>query len=203
MQRTLNPPQKNSHTRLVLGLLFLIALGPFLFAWTIYTKSDHFHLQARHEGELIQPPLLTTPLVYHDLDGQTFTGEDLLGKWWLLYVTPTQWGVSSDEWLHQMRQIHIALGKNNNRMGRLLVADPGQNLPLDLQAQYPHLRIASVAHTDKLYYFLAYATPEAAKNGAMYLVDPRGHLVLHYPATASASGMLEDINRLLRISQIG
>jgi hypothetical protein len=37
----------------------------------------------------------------------------------------------------------------------------------------------------------------------IYLVDPLGNVMMFYPAGAPAKGMLEDMKRLLRLSQIG
>jgi hypothetical protein len=34
-------------------------------------------------------------------------------------------------------------------------------------------------------------------------VDPHGNLLMSYPATGSARGLLKDLERLLRLSSIG
>jgi hypothetical protein len=34
-------------------------------------------------------------------------------------------------------------------------------------------------------------------------VDPHGNLMMSYPATGSARGLLKDLERLLRLSNIG
>jgi hypothetical protein len=40
-------------------------------------------------------------------------------------------------------------------------------------------------------------------SGRVYLVDPFGNLVMSYAADAPARGLLEDLKRLLKLSQIG
>jgi hypothetical protein len=44
-----------------------------------------------------------------------------------------------------------------------------------------------------------------ATDGApgIYIVDPHGNLLMSYPATGSARGLLKDLERLLRLSSIG
>jgi hypothetical protein len=37
----------------------------------------------------------------------------------------------------------------------------------------------------------------------VYIVDPLGNLVLRYPPQAPAADVLEDLKKLLRVSQIG
>jgi len=44
-----------------------------------------------------------------------------------------------------------------------------------------------------------------APNGAVsvYIVDPRGNLMMRHAATGAAPGLLKDLERLLRLSSIG
>lgn len=202
MQQALTPAKK-SHASLILVLMLLIALGPILFAWGIYNNSDSFEFNTEHTGDLITPALLATSLQYTDLHGATFTGEEMRGRWWITYVAPSHCDAACGEWLHQMRQIHVALGKNSDRVGRLFLAESAENMPMTLADEYPNLTMASLDKADRLYYFLAYATPGVTESGALYLIDPQGHVILHYPASTAPSGILDDIRRLLRISQIG
>jgi len=37
----------------------------------------------------------------------------------------------------------------------------------------------------------------------IYIVDPHGNLMMSYPASGSARGLLKDLERLLRLSNIG
>jgi hypothetical protein len=43
----------------------------------------------------------------------------------------------------------------------------------------------------------------AADSQRIYLIDPLGNAMMYYEADAGAKGMLEDLKRLLRLSQIG
>ena len=44
---------------------------------------------------------------------------------------------------------------------------------------------------------------DGRSGGWVYLVDPHGNLVLRYAADGEAGGMLKDLTRLLKLSQIG
>jgi cytochrome oxidase Cu insertion factor (SCO1/SenC/PrrC family) len=37
----------------------------------------------------------------------------------------------------------------------------------------------------------------------IFLVDPQGYLIMWYPRDANPSGLIKDLERLLRISKIG
>jgi hypothetical protein len=45
--------------------------------------------------------------------------------------------------------------------------------------------------------------PAADGADGIYIVDPHGNLMMSYPATGSARGLLKDLERLLRLSSIG
>ena len=45
--------------------------------------------------------------------------------------------------------------------------------------------------------------PAADGARGIYIVDPHGNLLMSYPASGSARGLLKDLERLLRLSSIG
>ena len=51
--------------------------------------------------------------------------------------------------------------------------------------------------------FLAEFPPARDGKPGVYLVDPHGNLMMSYPATGAARGLLKDLERLLRLSRIG
>ena len=60
----------------------------------------------------------------------------------------------------------------------------------------------AVANSDWLASFsFADATP--GQDSGIYLVDPQGYLMMRYPQDVDRRGLLEDLERLLKISKIG
>jgi hypothetical protein len=51
--------------------------------------------------------------------------------------------------------------------------------------------------------FLAGFPPAIGSSDGIYIVDPHGNLMMSYPASGSARGLLKDLERLLRLSNIG
>ena len=89
--------------------------------------------------------------------------------------------------MHQLRQLHVLLNRDAPRVRRALVSGEHQDLQM-YQDVYPGL-----AH-------LVVAGP--LRNG-VFIVDPIGNLVLWYPFGDAGKPVLEDLRRLLKLSQIG
>jgi hypothetical protein len=98
------------------------------------------------------------------------------------------------------RQVRISVNKDMSRVQRVLVV---RELPagLDkLRAEHPDLLIA-MASGDAWRDLVAQFAK--APDSAFYLVDPLGNLMMHYPAQVPPKGVLKDLRKLLKASQIG
>jgi len=109
------------------------------------------------------------------------------GTWWLWVLTTAECSGQCEQALHQLRQLHILLNKDATRVRRALVTDGGH--PQPPRPEYPEL----VQLTGAL---------EGLASG-IYIVDPIGNLVLFYPLADAGAPVLEDLKRLLKVSQIG
>ena len=89
--------------------------------------------------------------------------------------------------MHQLRQLHILLNKDADRVQRALVTEPGARP--GLLEDYP----GATHLTGSL---------ERLREG-VYIVDPIGNLGLHYPLEDAGKPVLTDLKKLLKLSQIG
>lgn len=100
--------------------------------------------------------------------------------------------------LYHTRQIHIALGKNQERVKRQLITTEaltdGTFTEL-LKSEYPQL---STATLDK-----KQASTAGLSVGKIYLADPLGRLILMYELDTAPKGLLKDVKKLLKLSRIG
>ena len=96
-----------------------------------------------------------------------------------------------------MRQVRLALGRDASRVARVLVVDDFR--APDSAALGP-LEDLVVAMTPR-----GLAIPPGAANDRahIYLVDPRGNVMMRWPAQPDFRRMLKDLARLLKASQIG
>ena len=147
-------------------------------------------------GELITPPATVPTQPLTKVDGTPFTFADLAGKWILVAADSPGCAAACREKLVTMRQVRQALGRNAERVTRvLLVEGPRPPAPEALEA-FPGMLVALAPER-------AVPRPLGADAGHIYLVDPNGNVMLRWPAAPDNRRMLKDLERLLKASQIG
>jgi cytochrome oxidase Cu insertion factor (SCO1/SenC/PrrC family) len=186
--------------------LFIVFVSPMGLAF--YLWQDHgrrLHLESAAHGSLVTPPLSISQLQLIDPEQQSLSLAHWQGKWLLLYVVNGQCEKPCQETLHAMRQIHLALGKDKERLQRMFISQ--QPLPAiipDLQTDYPEMAMGWLPAANQA----AATTLTAAAFGTdtaqqLVLVDPKGNMLMRYTDSGNARGILKDIQRLLRASHIG
>lgn len=193
-------------------LLFLVALFviPMVAAWSLYTHQPSW-LTAKtiNSGYLVQPPLDFTQFKFHHLDGSAFNPADLNRKWLMVYIAPEPCDNTCQHNLYNIRQVWIALGKDEDRMQRLLITYPylsqvKANLIPRFNREFPGMYYAKTS-LPEIQRFFTKNLPNtiAPQQGALYLVDPHSNLMMAYPVNFVPKGLLKDLTRLLNTSEIG
>jgi hypothetical protein len=90
--------------------------------------------------------------------------------------------------VHQLRQLHILLGRDASRVKRSLVELSATPVDASL-SQYPELA--------------RFSGDAPALRPGVYVVDPLGNLVLRYEYGDAGKPVLQDLRQLLKVSQIG
>jgi len=154
------------------------------------------HEATANYGELI-PPTAVTRQPFQGVDGGRFDFSRVLGRWAMVASDSGACPAACREKLEAMRQVRLALGRKAIRVERVFVVD-------DVQAPDPgalrEFEGTLVAITPRGMVLPAGAANDRAH---IYLVDPRGNVMLRWPARADRARMLKDLERLLRASQIG
>jgi hypothetical protein len=159
------------------SLLFQAAQGGALWGTT-------------NNGTFVTPPLTVADLNVSDEPGSVMTEG---GTWWLWVVPQGPCESACREALHQLRQLHILLHRDAGRVRRGLVRDSEAAIDaatdVELTELYPQLAFLSAN--------------SAGLAEGIYVIDPIGNLVLHYPLQDAGKPVLEDLKRLLKVSKIG
>ena len=123
-------PSQRRRARLVLILIAGIPLSMMLGATALWWAVEQGHVDVlgsvgtANHGKLIDPPRSVTDVVFQHEGVAETLWQDLPAKWRLLVV---QRGENCDaicqQQLYQTRQIHLALGKDFNRVGRVVLSD--------------------------------------------------------------------------------
>ena len=111
------------------------------------------------------------------------------GSWWLVTVANGACESECQAALHQLRQLHVLLGRDAERVKRALVELGHAGSDASLQHSYPELG--------------RFGGPDDALSPGVYIVDPLGNVVLRYRYGDAGKPVLEDLKQLLKVSHIG
>jgi hypothetical protein len=177
--------------------LAVLFFGPLLVATILFEFSDRWRPEGvSAEGELITPAVPLRDFASTSADG-VVDPSFFRGRWTLLHVEETC-NLACEAALFKTRQIRLTLGRDTDRVQRLLVV-PGDVTPdAELLARHPDLAVARGGDLRPLLENLGPRVP-----GAFFIVDPMGNLMMRYPSDAPAKGLQKDLKHLLKVSKIG
>ena len=160
------------------ALIASLFLAPIVASLAVY-RFGHPQASANY-GELILPPRLApAPLA------------QLRGRWVLVTSDSGACEEACRQKLYAMRQVRLALGRNASRVARVLVIDDDHALDAGTQAADTGLDVVRIA------------TQARGDRAHIYLADPHGNVMLRWPSNPDLRRMYQDIDRLLKASQIG
>jgi len=189
---------RHLRTLAVLGSLFLV---PLAASFWMYYGTDWRPARQVNHGELISParplPSISLPSAASVPQPRTVL---LRGRWTLVYLGDGRCDDRCHEALYVMRQTRLSLNKDMTRVERLFLVTADCCDREFLQREYPGLFVidAKVPADAAL---LAAFPPDTADS--LYVVDPLGNLMMRYDIRQNPHGLLEDLQRLLRLSHIG
>jgi cytochrome oxidase Cu insertion factor (SCO1/SenC/PrrC family) len=189
-----------------LGLCLLFAV-PFLIAWYMYSNNYVVGAKMSNNGQLISPALHMQALALKNEQGAGFDQENLRGKWIMMYVNTGACRKLCRKNLYFMRQIKTAMGKDQNRVERVLLTfsrRPGVNTKRLVRKRYPGT-VHVIADVNQYAHFVHQLQPKKVqvKAGELFIVDPKGNIMMRYSSQAKSRGEYKDLKRLLKASQIG
>ena len=100
----------------------------------------------------------------------------------------------------KLRSIHMALNKNIPRVQRLMLIQ-SQSLSPDELAQATQDTQLTIDRIQNPEYLLA--SCPVAEQEAIYIMDPLGNIMMCYGPKQEAHVILQDLEKLLKASQIG
>ena len=149
-------------------------------------------------GELL-PPRHLPDAALQLLDGRAFRMSDLRGKWVLLQVDSGACDQNCRQKLYYLRQVRLTQGKDRQRIERVWIINDNGTPPQELMKDYAGTWLIRDANN----LLLAELPAVNSANDHIYVVDPKGNLMLRFPRNADPRKMVKDIARLLMVSEIG
>jgi hypothetical protein len=187
--------------RMMVTAIFLLFLLPVLLARFVMFNTSYKHdaESGTQHGILINPP---RALENRDLvDPVSGMKASLRGKWTMFAQIEGDCNRECKDVLYRMRQIQIAMGEKFYRVQRAVYfvnADTEKNANKIFSGFEGQLVLAhDNAGADFRKNFLVVG---GNTDHAIYLIDPRGFLMMCYPKETNPSGMIKDLQHLLRAS---
>jgi hypothetical protein len=193
----LSPPddakRRGRRQFLMVASLFVV---PVVTAIVLYRSVD-WRPVVNAQGTLIEPPRSLAIAGAALSDGSIAPADAFEGRWSVVRPVAGDCGARERALLEELARVRLALDKDADRVRRIVVHD-GDCAAADLVSGGPDLRVYAVTGD-----FLAQFPPSVDGAAGIYIVDPHGNLMMSYPASGSARGLLKDLERLLRLSSIG
>ena len=194
--------------RLKLVVIFAVFLGPLLaaFIW-YYGLGGVFALRgSTNNAPLISPVIALKPFSNAEINGAPFTAESLKHRWSVIHTVAEECDRHCEKSLYNTRQTRLALGKDANRLRRILLG-PNRDALNRLAADHPDA-VRLLESGDESRNGLENQLAPVLKNRNLgehdaLLLDPLGNLMMIIPAGLDPGLLLKDLKHLLRVSRIG
>ncbi|MFZ6744897.1 SCO family protein [Undibacterium sp. JH2W] len=193
-----------SHGRWKLILVLAVCAAPMIFSYLTYyvIKPEG----RTNYGAILDPRNYPMPKLAGHLLGAAASDaaiglETYQGKWLMLQVDSGACAEACQKRMYDIRQLRTAQGKEMDRIERVwLITD---DAPIDtmLIRQHDGARMLKVDAAALKAWLPTESDTQISDH--IYLIDPRGNLMMRYPKNADANKIKKDLSKLLRASAIG
>lgn len=186
---------------LIMTLFALPTLASFAaFYWLPPTKTNNY-------GELISPTINLPQVSVNVIDGsdaaQGIGDQGLRGKWLIVTRDSGACAPACERKLFAMRQTRLIVGREMDRVVRVVLIDDDAEPPEELIRRYQGTAWISAK---ALPWLAKLPIPQGeASNGRAFFfaVDPLGNIFMRYGADADTKLIAKDLRQVLKASQIG
>jgi hypothetical protein len=187
--------KKTTWARVQMLLIASVFFGPLGFATWMYYGGGLQPTGRTNHGALLVPFVN----IAEEMPESGFSKQGD-GYWVLIYSDSKECLAQCEEALYTIRQSRKMLGKEMDRLKRVFLH--GESPPDTVFLAAEHAGLITLRDSD-LSLLLNSKKPAALAAGGYFLMDPLGNLVMYFEPEIDPSYMVEDIKRLLKLSQIG
>ena len=196
----MNPNKKRL---LIVFALFLVPLA-IAAIWYKLLPEDYRPGSSTNNGNLIQPIYPVQPFKQKTKGGDLYSGKDLEKKWTLVHLVNGTCNEACSKWLYNTRQIRIALAKDMDRVKRLTVVDSIQSAKDNAKMWESHPTMEVIVDSEGgLREQIDSTAKHAYPPHSIFLIDPLGNLMMHFPPDIEPKKLMKDLKKLLKLSRIG
>lgn len=183
-----------------LFLVIAVCAAPIITSYFMYyvVKPE----SRTNYGTLIDPRHFPIPsLASTTLDGQPAGLEQFNGKWIMLQVAGGDCDEACKTRLFAMRQLRLMQGKDMDRIERVWLITDSKPLDSIVMREFDGTNLLRV-DAKRLEAWLPVDVGTRVEDH-LYVIDPRGNLMMRFPKDADPNKVKKDLSKLLRASSIG
>ena len=122
-------------------------------------------------------------------------------RMWKMIQLSTECEASCEQQVYVQRQIHVALGKLESRIERVLITENTDSVAL--MQNYPRLVIKQAPAASLSDQLRARVPAEVLAKNPVFIADPFGNVMLYFTEEHDYKAQISDIKKLLKLSTIG
>jgi cytochrome oxidase Cu insertion factor (SCO1/SenC/PrrC family) len=191
-------------SRLKLLLVFSLFLGPLLVAFLWYYG---FGARLAPQGQSNHSPLITPAVPLQQFENPAYSGKPvnntfLKKKWTIVHIVGDSCSESCRKALYNTRQARLAIGKDTNRVQRLIVLS-GSVLASEVAANHPDATLVRASDEGIGTLLRSISILFQVGEYDALVVDPLGNLMMSIPLEQDPGLLVKDLKKLLKLSRIG
>ena len=192
----INNQSKGRLSLIGIALMFFV---PIFLSWYLVFFSDYKDgIKTVNNGELVSPIVNLGSINMRSFSDDKVYSHDR--TWILAFLIKDECKDLCQEKLYQIRQIRLALGKDQDKLERLVLA----KAKLDWDSyknKYPGQKYIDISMTKFESIINVFISNPELKSKSIYLIDPYGNLMMQYKNGAEPTGIIKDIERLIRTAR--
>lgn len=202
--KPVNNPIAGKRNPYAVWFVVLAFVAPVALAYIMFFLVDVTSFS--NHGEILNPIVHISDFKLKNDKNEMIAQQDLTYKWRLISFLAKDCNQQCESRLHDTRQIHKSLGKNQHRLLRMFVHLEPAGDSLTKLMNESHSDIINV-YGDKTVIIEALGDNVANNTGIThnetYIMDPMGNVMMRFTQDQPNKDFLYDLRKLLKASQIG
>ena len=190
--------------RLKLILVLTLFLGPLLaaFLWYYSFGAALTPKGKTNYANLISPVVTLSDFNDHLTDSSAFKLDGLKRKWTIVHIVREACDEQCELSLYNTRQTRIAVGKDANRLQRVLILST--SVPAEpIMEQHADLKVIHMEDSGLGAELAAISADIKSGSNDALMIDPLGNVMMEIPVDLNPSLLLKDLKKLLKLSRVG
>ena len=182
--------------RISLIVIVILFTSPFIASWYLVFYTDFKKNDIGVQNGSLIDPVIEVGVIEGQAIGDN-TKQKLLGKWTLTGFVSNGCNVDCEKLLYTLRQTRLALGKNLDKVGRLILTDSEE--VMSYVEEYKGQKVVKdpVEYDRLINKFREIENFDATD---IFLIDPYGFIMMRYKRDMNPKGIIKDVERLIKNS---